>query len=84
MKHDDLQRMLTEIEISIAKIEVHLADIKSDVLETKQVTEKTEERVKELETFKSKTIGAVSIIIPIVAFIAAIGHDIIKKFMGWG
>lgn len=84
MKHDDLQRMLTEIEISIAKIEVHLADIKSDVLETKQVTEKTEERVKELETFKSKTIGAVSIIIPIVAFIAAVGHDIVKKFMGWG
>lgn len=84
MKHDDLQRMLTEIEISLAKIEVHLADIKSDVVENKIISEKTEERVKDLETFKSKTVGAVSIIIPIVAFVAAVGHDIIKKFMGWG
>ena len=84
MKHDELQRMLTEIEISLAKIEVHLTDIKSDVAESKKLSEKTEERVKDLETFKSKTVGAVSIIVPIVAFMAAIGHDIIKKFMGWG
>jgi septal ring factor EnvC (AmiA/AmiB activator) len=84
MKHDELQRMLTDIEISLAKIEVHLADIKADVIENKKKVEATEKRVTDLETFKSKTLGAVSIIVPMVAFLAAIGHDIIKKFMGWG
>lgn len=84
MKHDELQRMLTDIEISLAKIEVHLSDIKKDIVETKQVTEKTETRVNDLEKFKDKSVGAVSIIIPVIAFMAAIGHDIIKRFMGWG
>ena len=83
MKQEDLQRMLTEIEVSLARIDVHLQDIKSDVKDTKVKIEDTEKRVESLENFKSKTIGAVSIIIPLVAFIAAIGHDIIKRFMGW-
>jgi hypothetical protein len=82
-KKDELHRLLIEIEVSLAKIGVHLDDIKSDLEEIKHKNRALEDKVEKLESFKAKVLGAGSVIIPVVAFIAAVGHDIIKKFMGW-
>ena len=84
MRKDELREMLVNIEVSLGKIDVHMQDIKADIKELKASEAENEKRIKELEEFKSKAIGATTILVPTIAFIAAIGHDIIKKFMGWG
>lgn len=84
MRRDELREMLTAIEVSLGKIDVHMQDIKSDIKDLKDKEHENEKRIKELEEFKSKAIGASTILVPFIAFMAAIGHDIIKKVMGWG
>jgi hypothetical protein len=83
MRKDDLREMLINIEVCLGKIDVHMQDLKADIKELKEKELENSKRIQELENFKAKAIGATSIIVPVIAFIAAIGHDIIKRFMGW-
>lgn len=83
MRKDDLRELLINIEVSLVKIDVHMQDLKSDIKELKEKELENSKRIQELENFKAKALGATSILVPVIAFIAAIGHDIIKRFMGW-
>lgn len=82
MKHD-LNKLLHDIEIALVKIDGHLTEVKEDIKEMKKNHVETELKVNELLNFKSKVLGAGTIIIAIATFAASIGHDLIKKLMGW-
>ena len=84
MKKTDLYDKLNEIQISLAVIEKSLGTIEKEAIEAKIKIEANEKKIDKLETFKDKAMGMAVIGIPLVAFLSAIGHDIIKQFMGWG
>ena len=79
----ELIKALINIEVQLAKIEVHLSELKADVKKQETDLLVMEEKVSKLETFKDKMMGASIVLVPIIAFVSAIGHDIIKRFMGW-
>lgn len=81
--NNEMYQILVNVEVALGKIGVHLEDIKADVAEIKHRNNELEKKVEELERFKSKVLGGSAVLIPIIAFMAAVGHDIIKKFMGW-
>jgi phosphopentomutase len=84
MKKTDLYDKLNEIQISLAVIEKSLTIIEKESIESKVKIEANEKKIDKLETFKDKAMGATMIGIPLIAFLSAVGHDIIKQFMGWG
>lgn len=83
MAKHDLIEILQEIQVNLARIEVHINDIKTDVQESKLKQKELEMKVEDLNQFKSKVIGAATIVTAVCTFLAAIGHDLIKRFMGW-
>lgn len=83
-RRDNIEKTLVEIEVALGKISVHLEDIKEDLHETKGKLKESDKRLSELENFKSRTLGAAMILAPLVAFGVTIGHEIIKKLLGWG
>ena len=72
-----------DIEIALVKIDGHLTEVKEDIKEMKNKHVETELKVNDLVNFKSKVLGAGTVIIAIATFAASIGHDLIKKLMGW-
>lgn len=82
MNHN-VDKSLRHIELTLSKIEIHLQDVKQDLSEMKLKHKEIEVKVEDLDRFKSKVVGAATIVTAVVAFLASIGHDLIKKIMGW-
>lgn len=83
MSRNDITEILRDIQVNLARIEVHISDVKLDVQDSKLKQKELEVKVEDLNQFKSKVIGAASIVTVVFTFLAAIGHDLIKRFMGW-
>lgn len=83
MNINNINKALRDIEIALGKIEVHMLDIKQDLQDVRIKNKELELKVEELNNFKAKVLGAGTVIIAVATFVASIGHDLIKKIMGW-
>ena len=81
-KHNEhISSLLTNIEVTLGKLDVHICEIKKDIKEISLENKELESKVNALETFKSKTVGASVVIIPAIAFIGAILKDTLLNIL---
>lgn len=83
MSKETIKDKLNDIQVKLAVIEEITKDIRKDNRELEYKIKDHRKDINDLKDFKSKAVGASMIGIPIIGMILTIGHEIIKKYLGW-